>query len=270
MRKRVRIALVAVPVAVIGVLGWQVLRERQPVYQGKRLSVWLEQYGTNHWAAGRGGELDRQAETAIRQIGTNTIPIYLSIITARDSPFKLKLLALVPRQWQARLNLHSVNDVRHLGAYGLIALGAEAKPAVPTLISLVNEKDPEVRYTAVFALRSLGPVARDALPALIACLQDPDFRVQSDAILGLGELQQDPERVVRILIEVLDKPQNSQHVAIIRGDAIWSLRQFGTQAKAAVPSLLRLLNDEQEGIRSEATNSLRMIDPEAAAKAGVK
>ena len=173
MRNRGRIVLASVLAAVVGVIGWQVLREREPVYEGKRLSVWLDQYGTNHWTAGRGGELDRQAETVIRQIGTNAIPTYLKIITTRESRLKLKALALVPRRWLARFHVQSANDIRHLGAYGLIALGAEAKPAIPTLISLVNEKDPEVRYTAAFALRSLGPVARDALPALIACLQDP-------------------------------------------------------------------------------------------------
>ena len=73
-----------------------------------------------------------------------------------------------------------------------------------------------------------------------------------------------------ILIGVLDKPQNPQYSVIIRHDAVWSLRQLGAEAKLAVPLLLRLLSDAQEGIRSEATNALRMIDPEAAAKAGVK
>jgi HEAT repeat protein len=34
--------------------------------------------------------------------------------------------------------------------------------------------------------------------------------------------------------------------------------------------LVELLNDPQQGIREAATNSLREIDSEAAAKAGVK
>jgi len=34
--------------------------------------------------------------------------------------------------------------------------------------------------------------------------------------------------------------------------------------------LIGLLNDSQEGIREAATNALRDIDPDAAAKAGVK
>jgi HEAT repeat protein len=86
----------------------------------------------------------------------------------------------------------------------------------------------------------------------------------------LGEIRQEPERVIPILVKFLDEPQNPQHSIIIRADAIWSLRQFGAQAKPAVLVLLRLLNDAHEGIRSDATNALKAIDPEAAAKAGVE
>ncbi|MGO8925638.1 MAG: HEAT repeat domain-containing protein [Limisphaerales bacterium] len=271
MRKRVHIALAVLLVMLAGVIAWQVLRQREPVYQGKVLSSWLKQYGTNHWSAGRGGELEKQAETAIRQIGTNAIPPYLSIITTRESPLKLKLLALVPKRWLDRFHLRSVYDYRFLGSYGLIALGAEAKPAVPVLIALLNiREDPGVRLTAVLTLRSLDPVACDAVPALIKCLQDPDFTVRSDAIFGLGELHQDPDRVIPILVEFLDKPQNPQQSVALRDRALGSLRQFGPQAKSAIPSLLRLLNDEHEILRWEATNALRVIDPEAAAKAGVE
>ncbi len=43
MRKRVYIALAVLLVTLAGVMAWQGLRERErePVYQGKRLSVWL-------------------------------------------------------------------------------------------------------------------------------------------------------------------------------------------------------------------------------------
>ncbi|MGO8928675.1 MAG: hypothetical protein ACLQU3_17540, partial [Limisphaerales bacterium] len=43
MQKRVHIALAVLLVMLVGVIAWQVLRlrEREPVYQGKPLSVWL-------------------------------------------------------------------------------------------------------------------------------------------------------------------------------------------------------------------------------------
>jgi HEAT repeats len=179
------------------VIAWQVLREREPVYQGKPLSVWLRQYRVTH-TDGDGGELGKQTETAIRQIGTNAIPIYLGIITTRESALKLKLMALVPKRWLARFPMRSVYDFRFQGAYGLMALGAEAKPAVPVLIALLKDSDPDVRETAVFTLRSLGPVASDALASLIKCVHDPSYSVQYHAILGLGQIHQEPERVIPI------------------------------------------------------------------------
>jgi hypothetical protein len=44
MRKRVHIVLAVLLVALAGVIAWLGLRQREPVYQGKRLSVWLQGY----------------------------------------------------------------------------------------------------------------------------------------------------------------------------------------------------------------------------------
>ena len=158
---------------------------------------------------------------------------------------------------------------RLLGAYGLIALGAESKPAVSALIALLNHADPDVRAAAAFTLQGLGPVASDALPSLITCLQDPSYTVQYHAILGIGQIKQQPERVIPLLIAYLDKPLDP-HWEKLRNCATCSLRQFGAQAKPAVPSLLRLLKDSHSSIRSDVTNALKGIDPDAAVKAGVK
>ncbi len=42
MQKRVQVALAVLLVTLAGVSAWLGLREREPVYQGKRLSVWLK------------------------------------------------------------------------------------------------------------------------------------------------------------------------------------------------------------------------------------
>jgi len=49
----------------------------------------------------------------------------------------------------------------------------------------------------------------------------------------------------------------------------WNVRPW-LKDKPAVPSLLRLLDDEDQGTRCSATNALKLIDPEAAARAGVR
>src|SRR5271169_2879978 len=44
MLKRVQVALAVVLVTLAGVIGWQGLRLREPVYEGRRLSDWLNAY----------------------------------------------------------------------------------------------------------------------------------------------------------------------------------------------------------------------------------
>jgi HEAT repeat protein len=56
----------------------------------------------------------------------------------------------------------------------------------------------------------------------------------------------------------------------VRGAAACSLEAFGAEAKGAVPALLELLKDKDEYARGTAAEALEQIDPEAAAKAGVK
>lgn len=85
LKKSAGIALTVLLVTVVGLIGWRAVRQAEPVYQRKPLSVWLAQYGTNHWSGASGNELAQQAETAIRQIGTNEIPAYLRMVSARES-----------------------------------------------------------------------------------------------------------------------------------------------------------------------------------------
>ena len=66
------------------------------------------------------------------------------------------------------------------------------------------------------------------------------------------------------------KPEDPPYSVTLRRNAFWALRQFGPEAKPAVPKLVQLLSDVEAAIRSEATNALKAIDPQAAAQAGVK
>lgn len=51
---------------------------------------------------------------------------------------------------------------------------------------------------------------------------------------------------------------------------IHTLRDMGADAKEFVPNLLAILNDADPQIRAAAEEALKKIDPDAAAKAGVK
>jgi HEAT repeat protein len=227
-------------------------------------------------AGRRGGDVAQQAEAAIRHIGTHAIPICLELMKTGVSPIKVKLLELVPGSWLDRLHVPRLHEYRlaiynrrHLGAWGFVALGERAKPAVPALIALLSDKDQDTRYVAVFALGNLGPAAREALPGLIECLKDPDYNLRGLVAKSLGEIHQEPERVVPLLTDML-KRYRVDRQWVPPELVIGSLGQFGAQAKPAVPILVGLLSDPDPYFRSAATNALRKIDPEAAAMAGVE
>jgi hypothetical protein len=270
MRKRFRIGVVVFIGALFCFL-WLALRPRGPNYQGKPLIIWLDQYGTNHWGVGRGGALDKQAETAIRNIGTNSIPSILGFISARESPFTLLLIDHAPLKLRHLLDIpdrrqyrDQLDHRRMLAAVGIEALGADAKAAIPELIALLNDTNDFVRMTAAFALGRLGPAAKDAVPTLVACLDDPAGPVRLHAAASLGEIHQDYDQVVPVLIKCAESIDTGA-----RCPAVSSLGRFGSLAKPAIPVLLGLLDDRDGMMRLMATNALRDIDPEAARNAGI-
>jgi HEAT repeat protein len=261
MKKPLLIGCGLVWSCLVGFVAWEVLHAHEPVYGGKPLGAWLEQFSTNHFAHGRGSVADREAQEAIRQIGTNAIPVFLRLITAKESALKERMLAYLPKPWQSRLRGRSAYAYQTLGAYGFVALGPIAEPAVPVLMDLARSKDKKIRGHAVYALGHLGSAARPAVPLLIECLDDPEGTIRSDAMDGLASICLEPSVVVPVFIRYAGDPERGH---ALRYTAIQGLGLLGAQAKAAVPTLLRLLDDPDADIRLAVTNYLPMVDPVAA------
>lgn len=166
--RRTKLAGVILVAFVFALLAWRFLYSPEPVYNGKPLSAWAQQYGSNHWG-GANRAADKEAEIAIRQIGTNAIPFLLDLIRVRDSALKRKLRPLIPRTWPQRLQLgDALGEIRRTGAHGLAALGTNAPAAVPALLEIAtHHPDEDGRYIACFALRTLGVAAESAIPFFI-------------------------------------------------------------------------------------------------------
>ena len=211
VRKRVHIALAVVAVAIVSVAVWQVLCEREPVYQGRRLSDWLEQYYdalenpespmtggatvVGVTADGLGGEeSSKQAEAALRAIGTNAIPLLLRMAKAHDSAFKRGWIVLSYRQSlipQSLVPLRPRSDFvyRGMSALGFYTLGSAAKPAVPTLMRLLDNENRDVRADAARTLGYMRSVAQDAVPRLVECLRGEDSETRMAAAGALKRIE---------------------------------------------------------------------------------
>ena len=270
MRKRVYIALAVLFVAVGGLIGWPVIqafRKREPVYEGKRLSGWLMQYMANHSVAGQNRELDKQAQSAIQQIGTNAIPALLRMLHAKDSGLKAQLIDLVARQRIIKVHFMSARSWNWTATAGFEVSGAKAQSAVPALLEIVKESTSLTpKAPAIRALGSIGSPAKEAVSLLLPLSTSGNYDMRFSSIYALAQIGAEPEQVVPVLIRALKEPEID-----VQTKAVSALEHFGLDAKPAVPALLELLSRPFVMVdRTLVTNALKKIDPEAAAKSGVK
>ena len=137
-------------------------------------------------------------------------------------------------------------------------MGPMAKPAIPILVKVMKEgQDWYVRRVAVWALGCIGGPSAEA--AVMESLNDKDPMVRYNAAHAL--MGMDPQTA---------EPSNGDLFRNIRIEVAIALRELGKDAQPALPALTALLRDTNRIIRAFATNAMRQIDPEAAAKAGVK
>ncbi len=261
MSKQVRIDILGILlIPVLGVLLYEVLRPHEQVYEGRTLRVWLEQSAV-------GGPMSAAGTISVetvRQFGAGAVPTLLKMARVKDSPFKHKWIKLVRAQSLLPIQLHTEEEYHSMACFGFYALGPVGKDAVPPLIDLLKNNDPDIRSTARDCLGNIGPAAKAAVPLLVQFINDTNRIVRWDTMINLGRINMEPEVVVPVLMENLN-PTNA-----LLSTTIFVLGEFREKAKPAVPALLQYLNDKNNFVRNEATNALKQIDPEAAAKAGIR
>ncbi|EEF57880.1 HEAT repeat domain-containing protein [Pedosphaera parvula] len=253
MANKLRIITLAVALLALGGITWAWVRSREPVYQGKRLSYWLEQYEKGF----KPGTPPPLAEEAIRHIGTNALPVLFKMITARDSQAKKLAMHWSARQKVIKFHFETDSAMRRQALVGYSALGYTAEPQVPQLcLLLTNDSLPEVRMNAATVLGLIGGEARLAAPALLVTAKDTNFEVRNNSLWALSRIYGNPDLVIPGLIEALDDPY-----ALARQNAAIALGRYGPLATNAVPALLRTTN-----ITPAACSALLQIAPEVVAQ----
>jgi HEAT repeat protein len=261
------ILAVVLLITVLAGLSWKAMRSREPAYQGKTLSTWLRQFEDAKANQFRDrAQFEAQfvgpTQNAVRQMGTNALPTLLTMLQAKDS--EIRSIAI---HWLDKRSFRwlpaSQTVRREMALDGFAALGTNAEPAVPALMALLNHTNCEFRTSAARCLISIWPVAQEAVPVLVQHLRDPDEMVCFFSGQALGAIRKSPELVVPALTERLKGPG-------MKWGTLLALGRFGPEAKTAVPLIIPLLNDPDAETRSWAAMSLKAIDSEAAARAGVK
>ena len=267
MGKRFRIVLTVVLLIAGGLLVWVVWPAGEPVHNGGTLTFWIDQYQANLLARGDSeSALKRdEAQMAIREIGTNALPALLTMVGKSDSPLKTRLLALIRRQPVIHFRLYNDDYYHAKSSYGFGALGPIAKPAVPALIELLNDRNPRVRACAAHSLGLIGPEAESSISALLPLLDERNEGIPILASMSaLGSIHKRPEIVLPALLQFLNGERKDWNYAAPALDALGWYRE---QARFAVPIIEEFLQDPDESKRNAALNALNRIDREAAAKA---
>jgi HEAT repeat protein len=192
LSKRVaKITLATVAVAVAGAVVWNVAQSREPAYEGKTLTTWLEVYN-------RTSDLQQRqaADEAIEQIGTNAIPTLLRLLRAKDSARKEKVISLARSLRVIRIQCAYAAEWNQIAAHAFLCLGTNAESAVPALMQIA-EADISLtsRSYAIHSLGNIGPPAKAAVPSLLMWATNQVTAVRRYARLSLSCI--DPEAAAR-------------------------------------------------------------------------
>ena len=283
MKRRLLLILVAaLLVSAVVVISFAAHR-KEPKYKGKSLSAWLKAYDRG---PSRFGAAYADAAAAVRSIGTNALPLLLADLQYQTPGWVEKVSDTV-QNWPVIGPLWDWTEWSQDRAWraelGFEILGADAAPAVPHLIRLLDKdknifvvgsalsaigepalyflivtltnraNSDHVRARAAEGLSLMGTNANDAVEGLVASLED-EPEVSMSAAFALERVVVNREALVPRLVDIAMAPKKSLSIA-----AITVLGGFGTNAHPAVPVLEGCLTNDDSMIRSAATNALIQI-----------
>ncbi len=143
-------------------------------------------------------------------------------------------------------------------------LGAESRPAIPTVVGMLESTHAPTRTLGVFTLGQIGPVTPAVSPAVIRALDDQDFEVVMAAISALAAFGRDQTIPVDRLIALLANEQNWQARAAIAG----LLAKHGHRAARAAPALEQVAREDRDlFVKLAATKAIARIEPSDRARA---
>ena len=178
-------------------------------------------------------------------------------LASEDLPAVVRIFkdpALFPR-----MEMNALNSLPLLDPNTKAALAGEV---VPSVTDALKHKDQWTRWMAAIVLGSFGTDAKRALPALTDVLEtkiEADAGLQGKAAAAIWQIGPDA-RTLPVLINALDKALGDKE-SFVRQPVCLALSKFGSEAKEAVPYLLKASEDEDPMVKKSALEALRNIDP---------
>jgi hypothetical protein len=259
MGKHHRIWLAALVLMATGGIAWLLLNslESEPVYHGKRLGVWLAELD-KEMPRGNFYDTNGPAATAIQQIGTNAVPYLRSLLRAKDSRLKTALITFTSKHTWLGIHLTPAEVLRRRAALAVFCLGPRGSPFMPDIMGMFRSTNYDVAFTATEAMEMMGYCNPETITAVLAALSEPPNASPSFH-----------ERAAEAFLILSDNMENANH---LHPDVFHEI-----EYKEAVPALLKALDAPNDmplclgaTLKPRCGTILKLIDPEAAAKAGVQ
>ncbi|MGA2603749.1 MAG: HEAT repeat domain-containing protein [Verrucomicrobiia bacterium] len=286
-KRKGTLLLIVLGLLAVGLL-WITSRKPEPTYEGHSLSYWVLRDDAYHERSGE----RRQAEQAIRHIGTNALPFLLKWVQNERPAWRSEAIDFARRlptwtlaNWMER---NQSETFANNSSGALSALGEQATPILPELLRLLANS-PTMSSTALRISSVLPAIGTNALPALISAIEDPAFSANRGYVLmairdihpppaaaaaavpvlihclsesnlphmaadTLGSLGAAPDRAVPALMACLQSPNQE-----LRWASVEALGNFGTNSLAAVPALIHCLHYGNSEVASEAAKTLGKI-----------
>ena len=276
-------------VVLLAALAIVIVLGREPHYQGRSLTSWLQQsWDTPLMETQRLAE----AQNAIRGIGPKkALPKLLKLVQSEDDPISMTIMHIgdefrISDDIGDRfIRWHSAEDLWWLGERGFEVLGtngapaAEAlgklldkprrllvigrclesigKPAEPVICQALTNQDVAVRQWAVEQLASVTDDVEVYITRIKPRLYDSSDAVRVTTVDAIGVQTSAPELAVPLLIEALKD-------SAVSANAAGALANFGTNALVAFPILTNLVEHGGPNVAGAALKTIIIIDSDRA------
>jgi HEAT repeat protein len=271
MIRRNRIAIALLTLAGFGLICFFALRPSEPQYEGKPLSLWIEQLLAKY------PRRDAEARDALLRMGQPAVR-FLTRESGNPPPKWRRRIGLLTAEIPLLNRLFGISRFNRLFAIQALAeLGPAAKSAIPTLEQISKADDRMLSLAAratmirireekidsqittyrefettnsaqtVFLFVELGSYAKAAIPALLEGMQSTNYRVRHLAAMALPAVGYDLPEHVPSLLRLLNDPSE-----MVRRQALYSLADFGHPAIKALPQAREFLRDTNDFMRAAA------------------
>jgi HEAT repeat protein len=269
MTARQKILASILLLAVLGGVAWESLRSRipDPIYEGKHLSYWL----------GCDDSQRDKIDAAVRQAGTNAIPLLMGELQAHQSALTRLLVDLAENQRLIKVSFTSDEERWTIAREEFVVMEPEARRAIPVkeLMRIYDMNlSGDSQKAVIFVLNHIEPASDETIPFLVRATTNSNSEVRFFALAGLGKFHVHSEVSVPVLLKFLDDSNSLIQKVVVDG-----LGRLGHQSEVAVPRLLELRgtvpsaadvpNDKYLG-RDMIDDALVKIDSAAAANAGIQ